>query len=185
MSGRGPTAEELRAADIVVAFVGGAARPRPASGGQKTHDFDIELADGRHLALEVTRIADPVAMQFEEAMRSAWPTPKLSADWYVWVPAPEPHAPTIRINRVVKPIGEALAVIERHGWSQINLWDYDYYLPGHPITGQAAIDDAIRSLTALDVTYARSTGGQEQPPTSELSLFSHGSRSPTPANSTR
>jgi hypothetical protein len=52
--------EEIAAADIVATRVGGQAVPRDVPGApDTTHDFDVQLADGRAIALEVTSAVDP------------------------------------------------------------------------------------------------------------------------------
>lgn len=74
MSGRELTPAEKAAGEMVAEALGGSAISRDGERG--SHDFDIELPDGRTIALEVTAAADG-GLVAVHASRSGneWPAP--------------------------------------------------------------------------------------------------------------
>jgi hypothetical protein len=59
MAGREPDAFELRAGEIVAALLMGQAVSRDGLGAPDgMHDYDVDLVDGRRVALEVTTATD-------------------------------------------------------------------------------------------------------------------------------
>jgi hypothetical protein len=113
MAGSEPTPEEFAAAEFVTTRYGGTYEPRDAvHAPDGMHDFDVHLAGGRRIALEVTRIADAdVVSFFSAAMDREWPAPHLRNDWYVAVPEPGGTGPPVNIRRAAAVILPALAVL--------------------------------------------------------------------------
>lgn len=81
---------ERLAADTVASATGGIAEPQDLPGAPPgTHDFDVELPDGRVLALEVTRSTDGRLQAFwRAAAETEMVYPELRDSWHLSVRAP-------------------------------------------------------------------------------------------------
>ncbi len=66
-------AEERRAADLLKELLGGEYTPRDTAGAQGMHDFDLQLDDGRTLAVEVTTDTSSVDMAFQDQLQRISP----------------------------------------------------------------------------------------------------------------
>ena len=100
------------AVDAVLSILGGEAEDRDVPGGPPAmHDFDVHLADGRIVAVEVTRFTDnPRVQQLAEIQkRSPWLFPDLEHGWHLTI---EEDA---QIRRLYKEVGSPLRVLESKG----------------------------------------------------------------------
>ncbi|ABK51814.1 hypothetical protein Acel_0038 [Acidothermus cellulolyticus 11B] len=121
MAGREMDALEIEAARVVNSFYMGRIIQRDgmkASDG--SHDYDIELPDGRIIALEVTSAADPERMALLSELSKTPSIPSsLEHDWLVsvWDVRNEPH---VNIKRLVKKTEPRLSTLVRHGVTEID-----------------------------------------------------------------
>ena len=110
-------AYEEVAGQIVARQLGGQERARDvADAPPVTHDFDIELPDGRLIALEVTSAADGAI----EALRNLafgreWRAPSLGHHWWLGVP----NDGSVKVKALVTQVVPHLEVLERHGIEQV------------------------------------------------------------------
>jgi hypothetical protein len=108
---------EQVAGQIVAQQLGGQERGRDVAGAPPgTHDFDITLADGRLIALEVTSAADGA----QEALRSLalgrdWKAPSLRHHWWLGVPKDG----SIKVKALMTKVVPHLEVLERHNVEQV------------------------------------------------------------------
>ncbi|MGI8414562.1 MAG: hypothetical protein ACR2QA_19150 [Solirubrobacteraceae bacterium] len=151
MAGREPSREELSAANIVVAQLGGTAEPRDdMTALEGMHDFDIELPD-RRVALEVTSAVDGAVLSLQNtAFGQEWPAPELQSDWWVGVPQ---EAVDIRLRKVRPILVSALRTLEAHGTPEIAPGWVDY---GIPPEMPAAVAQSVQMLFNLGIDSARS-----------------------------
>src|SRR5271155_2885845 len=101
--------DEEAAGNIVAAQVGGTPVARDVLGAQdRTHDLDIELPDGRCIALEVTSPADPELVSMRAAAGKPWPAPSLSASWWISYVS----RPPVSIKTMMRGLAAHLKVLE-------------------------------------------------------------------------
>lgn len=95
--------------------------PRDVAGApDATHDFDVQLADGRTIALEVTSATDEdVQGLHAAAMTAQHTTSALASDWLVGG-GQASDGPQVRIRELIDGIIPVLAAYERHGVSDID-----------------------------------------------------------------
>ncbi len=95
--------EENEAAKILRQIFGGSVHWRDVPGAPPgTHDFDIVCPDGITIAVEVTRITDPVVLAFWTAhSKEKWEAPTLSKSWLLDV---DPKASVRALKGRVEPL---------------------------------------------------------------------------------
>ncbi len=105
------TPDEEAAAEIVAQQLGGTAIPRDVPGaGDRTHDFDIELPDGRLIPLEVTSAGNEAVEALAGAAFSDWPAPTLTRNWWIGLP----RDGGLNVKSLMGALPPHLAVLERH-----------------------------------------------------------------------
>lgn len=111
--------EEADARMIVAAELGGTAQAFDCGGGsQQRHDFDVDLSDGRRVAVEVTRHNVPRDLEALSAVgKRKWRFPQLTGDWTVGTAA----SPDVRALHAA--VGELLSKFEDGGLHSILLRD--------------------------------------------------------------
>lgn len=161
MAGRKLDAWETTGAGVVARMLDGRAEPRDtANGPAATHDFDIETADGRTVALEVTRGADcKTISQWYAAHGKKWTTPRLTNDWWVTL-GPVNRQAEIPIIDVVKALIPLLETFERLGCLQVEAWYDMRYFPRPEKTPQE-LYQALIELYAIGSTGARTLGPRQ------------------------
>src|ERR1700722_11314596 len=107
---------EDEAAWTVAAFLGGDPRRRDGDGAAPmTHDFDIECAGGRLVALEVTGLTvSEVAQMWAVVERLDWACEGLTESWSISVQAARRGGPGTAIKQFHKEAPPLLAVLEQH-----------------------------------------------------------------------
>lgn len=152
MTGRKITAAEHRAAEAVVAFVGGTIVDRDVDGApDKTVDFDVLLTDGRVVALEITAASDPEVVRLHaQAFKFEWPAPLLLNDWQIGVKHPL-GGPTINLRPVQKGIESILVVFEHNGVANVG----SVGMSRPPVGVNQDVTDATTEMFNLGVTMAR------------------------------
>jgi hypothetical protein len=159
MAGREPTAEEVAAADIVVGLLGGSWESRDGEGAPDgMHDFDVQLPDGRCIALEITSAIDGPSVALSaaafgrEGREQRWPAPLLANDWLVVI-----EQRPIRITTMMSAMLPVLEVFERHEQTDVDPGiNYDYVSPRSDMP--PAVVDAAREMVRLGVTRVRVLG---------------------------
>lgn len=131
-----PWDEEADAARIVAEHLGGASRRRdPGGGATPVHDFDIVLAGGRVVAVEVTRHTVAAEIGGRAAVAKLnWRFPVLRHDWVVGMVG---HHSVRQLHRRFPPL---LAMIEAAGIETFDLKDRK---PSGPA------EDALLTLRSL------------------------------------
>jgi hypothetical protein len=152
MAGREPSREELAAANIVAAQLGGTTEPRDGMTAlEGMHDFDIELPDRRRAALEVTSAVDGAVVSLQNtAFGQEWPAPELQSDWWIGIPQ---ETTDIRLRKIRPTLLSALRMLEAHGIPEIAPDWVDY---GIPLELPAAVTQSVRMLFDLGIDSARS-----------------------------
>ncbi|MGH9274669.1 MAG: hypothetical protein ACRDZU_08490 [Acidimicrobiales bacterium] len=145
--------EEAEAARLVARDLGGLSHARDPGGGRRAvHDFDVVLADGHVVAVEVTR--HTVAAEVENsavAERKTWRFPALRFDWVVKMTA------RFKVSETYRRLPSLLAEVEDAG---LDRFDLKHDTP----TGSA--EEALRSIKALGarllyrLSEADASGGQ-------------------------
>lgn len=169
MAGREPTDSELAAADIVGDALGGSWISRDGADAQGgMHDFDVNLPDGRCIALEVTGAINEQAVRLSEAAygiegrERRWPGPGLAYDWLIVIP----QRP-IRIARLMKETVPILTLFEREGLTQIDTSvNPAYRTPA--LTTSPEVTEATFRMFKMGVIEARVLWER---PTTEAQLF--------------
>ena len=117
MAGREPAPEELAAANVVAAALGGRWESRDGEDDPPgMHDFDVILSDGRCIALEVTSATDGAVVALSDAAvgregrHQRWPAPGLANDWIVTIP----QRP-VRVAEMMSAMLPILEAFEEHG----------------------------------------------------------------------
>jgi hypothetical protein len=130
MAGRKLDVWETRGADLVARMLDGQAEPRDTEHGpEETYDFDIKTADGRTVALEVTRAVNgKVISQQMAAFNKKWTTPRLDNDWWITLGPINRQTDTPIIN-VVKALVPLLETFEGLGLSEVEAWYDMRFLP--------------------------------------------------------
>ncbi|HEY4896450.1 MAG TPA: hypothetical protein VII01_10205 [Solirubrobacteraceae bacterium] len=107
------------------------------------HDFDIELTDGRHVALEVTSagVEDLEALK-RVALEPVREEPTLGYHWWLSLPMDS----SIRVKPLTANVGPHLEVLEQYGIEQVRTRD------ALPHAGDAA--EAARAIFALGADRA-------------------------------
>lgn len=172
MAGREPSREELAAADIVARHLGGTSESRDGvTVRQGMHDFDIELADGRRVALEVTSAVDGAVIELQNtAFGNEWRAPELQSDWWIGIPQ---ETTNIRLRKSHCSFVSALRVLEAHRIPGIAPDWIDF---GIPATLAAAVVQSVQSLFTLGIDWARSAD-PPQGGTAQLHFVFHGGAS--------
>jgi hypothetical protein len=171
---------ELHAAAVVAEQLGGTEEMRDGvDAPDGMHDFDINLPDGRSVALEVTAIADPDVVGFHNLMGdTTWIAPGLRTDWWVGLPEPAPGRPAMRVKRQKPTIVSVLRTLEAHEISALEGWTLEPSAP-LPCGTPPAVLEAITTLSQIGVLFVRSTG--RRPDDAARLLFtSHGSATSNP-----
>jgi hypothetical protein len=112
-----PDPYEEAAGQIVAQQLGGQLHAQDVLGAPAgTHDFDIELPDGRRIPLEVTSAADGEI----EALRNAafgreWKAPSLEHHWWLGVP----NDGSVNVKALMTKVVPHLEVLERHSIEQV------------------------------------------------------------------
>ncbi len=106
-----PWDNEQSAADLVAQLIGGTPTVRDGHGAPpSTHDFDVVLADGRVIALEVTQEVVPAVLaQRSTEAKLEWSFDRLDSEWVVDVREP---ADARALNAEIEDI---LALLEASG----------------------------------------------------------------------
>lgn len=158
MAGRELDDWETRGAELVALLIDGQAHARDTPDGPPgTHDFDIETADGRTVALEVTRAANgKVIGQQVAAFTKPWTTPRLGNDWWVTLGPvnPETHTPIIDVVKALVPL---LETFERLGLSEVEAW-YDMRYLSPPDGTSPQLREALIELYGIGSTGVRTLG---------------------------
>jgi hypothetical protein len=146
MAGREPSESELAAATIVADDLGGMWVSRDgAAASDGMHDFDVELPDGRRVALEVTGAINEQAVRLSEAAYGTegrerrWPAEGLANDWLVVIP-PRP----VKVARLMHDMVPILTLFEREGLTQVNTSFNPAYRRSAPGTPPAVIEATLR-----------------------------------------
>jgi hypothetical protein len=168
MAGNEDGPEELAAVKIVAEMLGGGEYKSTDGVGAEDgmHDFDITLADGRRIALEVTSAIDPdvvrlrVAAFGKEGKERRWPAPDLAHNWAITIP--EGLADPAGVVRGMLPL---LAVFEHQGETRIDI-EYDPAWELFPPDTPEDFIDAKRQMFDLRVRAATDlsppTGGDAE-----------------------
>jgi hypothetical protein len=157
-------ADELEAAELVASRLGGAATALDVEGApDKTCDFEIVLANGARVALEVTSTKDTAVLSLMATSFGRQHKARgLANDWQVGIP--HPSASAVPVSNLVKKIVPLLAVFEANGISEAG----SAGRPGPaPAGSPAEVRDAYRSMLELGAILVRSFG----PVSSEPQLF--------------
>jgi hypothetical protein len=123
--------------------------PRDVGGAPPgTHDFDVVLADGHVLAVEVTIVTDEVArLMWDAVAKRGWTVPGLARSWSLVLQEGTP------IKALHAEVGSLLHALELVGVDRFN--------------SREPRDDVARNakdrLAALGVRYARSSETSGQP----------------------
>jgi len=105
------------AGELLRAILGGTVVPTDVPGASAgTHDFDIQLDDGRTIAVEVTISADRDKVQFwHEVHKPDWEAPQLSQSWMLNV------TPPARVRSLRGKVEHLLQGLERAGIHKFGL----------------------------------------------------------------
>jgi hypothetical protein len=106
---RNPHEYECRASKILSRVLCGEVVWRDVRGAPSgTHDFDLKLADGKTIAVEVTSFTDENAQAFWRAVsKKRWRTSELSKSWVLDV------CPTARVRTLRDQVEQHLRVLEK------------------------------------------------------------------------
>jgi hypothetical protein len=130
-----------------------------AGAPDRTHDFDIDLPDGRRIALEVTTIANPDVISFAKAVRDPtwWAASELQTDWAVSLPGPDDDRKAIKVKAARSTIVSALVALEANGVPELKHHMLDLWAP-LPDSTPPAVREAITKLVSVGVGYVRAWG---------------------------
>lgn len=109
--------EEAHAAEVLVAIHGGTTVPRDQGGGAlATHDFDVQMEDGKVLAVEVTRFNLERELQQQAEIRRINPRfPGLRFNWQLGVIG------TVDIKRLRREAPSIVVDLEARGIRSLHL----------------------------------------------------------------
>ena len=141
--------EEYRAAQLLQSLLDGVwFTPRDGSGKQGMHDFDLDLADGRTFAVEVTSDKSQTDTAFESQVKRINPllAPELAHSWDVLIESPgEDHTEQAAAGRRSKSLRDnlpsVLLLVERYGISA-EVEDVSTYRR----RGESEVVDRLRGL---------------------------------------
>lgn len=170
MAGRKLDDREKAAAKIAAGVLGGKWQARDVDGApDRTHDFDVELADGHVVALEVTAATDEEVQKLRAAaFGRRYPGRGLADDWLIFV-GERPGGEQVNIGKLMRGIVSALQVFERYGleYSDTRVSPRDRMPP--PGTPQEVADEMMKQYE-LGAAMARRLGPRQS---SEAELFPH------------
>ena len=155
--------EEYRAAQLLQSLLDGVwFTPRDVSGEQGMHDFDLDLADGRTFAVEVTsdKSQTDAAFQSQVERINPLPAPGLPHSWHVLISSPgEDHTDQAGDMRELQtPRSEAWA---GRGLERISRNPGTFFLPRARKCRSEAVQARPDRLWLLPGGSARSTWGSE------------------------
>lgn len=164
--------EEIAAASIVAMQLGGKAHSRDGvRAPEGMHDFDIELSDGRRVALEVTSAVNGAVISLQNtAFGQEWPAPELQSDWWIGIPQ---EASTTRLRSLRRTLVAELRILEAHGAPEIAPDWTDY---GIPPELPPAVTRSVRALLDSGIDWARSINS-ERSGDAQLHFVFHGGAS--------
>jgi hypothetical protein len=119
------------------------------------HDFDVNLPDGRCIALEVTGAINEQAVRLSEAAYGTegrerrWPGPGLANDWLIVIP----QRP-IRIARLMREMVPMLTLLEREGLTRVDTSVNPAYRSPAPGTSPEVVEATLQVFNS-GVTEAR------------------------------
>jgi len=145
--------DEEAAGKIVAQQLGGTAVPRDVPGAANaTHDFDIELSDGRRIPLEVTSATDEaIEALCRVALEKVWEAPSLVHHWWIGLP----RDGTLRIKPLMAEVIPYLEVLERHHIEEVG-GALVKRLP--PADAGEEVAAAARGVLELGITHANRLG---------------------------
>jgi hypothetical protein len=131
----------VAAGTIVARQLGGTPIARDVPGGAEgTHDLDVELPDGRRIALEVTSAGDEGIESLRSAAFKVWKAPSLNSDWWLGLPMEGQFSVKPAMANVVPH----LAVLEQHDLREVG----GSLRPRDQIPTDAH-EDAVRAVRAV------------------------------------
>ncbi|HZP14949.1 MAG TPA: hypothetical protein VFA96_03930 [Nocardioides sp.] len=112
-----PWDEEADAAALLAAYLDGVVHRRdPGGGAEQRHDFDLQLRDGRTIAIEVTRHTVAEYLRTLAAVDARdWYFPSLSNNWVVDMSGP------YNVRALHNQIAQPLTALEAAGFEQLLL----------------------------------------------------------------
>ena len=121
-------AEERRAAELLKELLGGEYTPRDIDGAQGMHDFDLQLDDGRTVAVEVTTDTSRVDRAFQDQINRISPLemPALTRVWRVDVSTPgdgpdDQQASHRRVKALQAQLPDILRQLEEAGLTTLRV----------------------------------------------------------------
>jgi len=135
--------DEQLAAEVLQSRLGGTIDPKDVCGAQATHDFDLVLADGQRIAVEVTNAADEDMERLRGESERRYPAPRLAVNWRVRLP----KDPRLKLDTLLRELEPLVVVLERHGVEHVG---HDVQAPYDPEAAEAA-----RCIARLRVHDAR------------------------------
>jgi hypothetical protein len=154
--------DEQDAAEVLVSRLGGTICPKDAGGAQGTHDFDLVMADGHRIAVEVTSATDEDMERLRGESERRYPACELEADWNVWLP----KDPALKLKPLLREVAEQLVVLERHGVDHVGRF---VEAPEDPRAAEAA-----RQISALRVDRVLRLAAPKEDEDACLVLALHG-----------
>ena len=139
-------ADERRAADLLKELLGGRYEPRDTDGAQGMHDFDLQLDDGRTVAVEVTTDTSRVDRAFRDQISRVSPldVPGLTRVWHVGLATPgdgpdDQRAASARVEALKAELPDILRQFEHAGLTK-------WRVRRSPSRDDAAAADSLRGL---------------------------------------
>jgi hypothetical protein len=150
--------EEMEAAHLIESTLERTPVPLDVPGAPDlTPDFEVVLAVGRRIVLEVTSTRDKAVLAvLATAFRKEWDGPGLVNDWHVSLPHPVGGA-AIHVPTVMRRIVPLLAILEREGVQatiHVSRWPAGALAPG----ANRALIEATVKIAELDVLSVRPMG---------------------------
>jgi hypothetical protein len=145
---------ETTAGRIVAQRLGGVEHARDIlNAPAATHDFDIELTDGRVVALEVTSAADrEIEALRATALGREWKAPSLGQHW--WLGVPENRK--LRVKTLMTGVVPHLEVLEQHDIEEVG--GSRHPVRHLPLGTHPAVAEAARGVFALGADRATRLG---------------------------
>jgi hypothetical protein len=151
VSGRALSEEERAAGAIVAQQLGGHEIERDGQRG--SHDFDVELPDGRTIALEVTSAADEAMEALSrEALHKVREEPTLRQSWWIGLPRDR----SLRVDPLMARVVPLLEVLERHGVTEVSRYPRPDPRVSRDDGSEAA--QAVRGVLELGALHAHAIG---------------------------